>query len=229
MVAHQRMMIDVNACLFGHLLQSLRRQSALPVIFVVHQVEDRADASCLELLEVGGVGWMRAKPDRYLANLAEVEFLEEVAISLDNGAIDAPDTISAGLHRRILRAELAAVLVRLLHVDDALWISFAHSCAAASNTVVIGNFGLLRVEFNADVPRDHIRSVLAVHPAEGTTHPFHRPLDDSSRLTTEYEFVLWCKCWLIDAKVDPVAFPSVAAAYLANFFLFDEDPVIRAE
>ena len=86
---------------------------------------------------------MRAEPDGYLADLAEVEFLEEVAISLDNGAVDAPDTISAGLHRRILRAELAAVLVRLLHVDDAFWISFAHSCAAASNTVVIGDVGLL--------------------------------------------------------------------------------------
>ena len=44
------------------------------MIVVVHQVEDRADASCLELPEVGDGGWVRAEPDGYLADLAEVEF-----------------------------------------------------------------------------------------------------------------------------------------------------------
>ena len=91
-----------------------------------------------------------------------------------------------------MRAELAAVLYRLLHVDDAFWSSFAYICATTSNAVVIGDVGLLRVEWDADVPWDHIRPVLAVHPTEGTTNPLHRLLSDASHLTTEYEFVFWC-------------------------------------
>ena len=69
---------------------------------------------------------VRANIDRCRSDFIEKEVVQEISVCLENTTIDVPNLIGIQPEAGLLRAELAAILVRVLEVDKSEWLSFGN-------------------------------------------------------------------------------------------------------
>ena len=169
----------------------------LPMVAVVHDVENSRDAGALEPAEVLSSSRVRPKVEWSVADLPMEEAVEEITVGLEDSAIDVPDTVSVEPEGRVLRAKLTSVAVGVLQVDDSYRFPFNHLCSIAftnreeilQGTLCVGaelaHPGMHVVELDVNLPGPDILAILVLHPVKRARHLSHGLVEDANLLTSE--------------------------------------------
>lgn len=179
--------IDLDASTSSTAHLSVRVDVVLTVVSDALNVEDGRRARSSDTLIINLVDWIRAERDPSVANAFVEEWVQEITVGLENAAIDAVASIGVKPEAGASSAELTAIRVGILKIDQALGVtlpdlltshpvasdeSVAHLSVASS--LELSRVGALFVrELNGNLPRAHHLAVLGIHPFKFSRHSMH--------------------------------------------------------
>lgn len=97
--------------------------SCLNFIFGCY-IQNCVDSILIKLPYIRFLFWVRTKPNVCIADLWKLELPLEVSITFVNNTIDKEDTVCIELFTRSLSSKLTCIMIRVVHLERSLRISF---------------------------------------------------------------------------------------------------------